>query len=289
MKNYIRPFFSLIIPTFNPNPTRLVECLNSISLQTCNDYQIIVVDAQSTKSDLVRHESSKVANSVYMLDVESCGVYPAINQAVKASKGDWIIILGHEDKLANERVLHEVKTFIIKRGYMFWLQGFYGNVVVEGDAGWAIDGQIYDGKFGFADLLSRNICHQSIFYRGASARLKGHSYSTTFKITSDWDYNIRAWTRGGMAYLPLVVSFFRGGGLSSSSEFDGFCGEEALYFAYWRQRRPYLLALGTLFYSRFAFSLPKVKKIILEIILRFRFKFGIFRKCLLAHLTIRNT
>ena len=217
MTTTTNPFFSIIIPSCNPNISSLADCLQTIEIQSCNHWETIVIDALSPQSDAVRLECSRIKHTHFLVDMEASGVYPAINQAIHASKGDWILVLGHDDKLANECVLQKVKNLIQKKRFLFWRQGYYGNVIIDGNAGWANDGEIYAGKFNFGDLALSNICHQAIFCRGSSARLKGREYSNEFKITSDWDYNIRAWTRGGMGYLPIVVSIFKGGGLSAFS------------------------------------------------------------------------
>lgn len=45
---YTNPTFSIIIPTFN-RPNELVRCLDSVSIQTFKDYEVIVVDDGSKK------------------------------------------------------------------------------------------------------------------------------------------------------------------------------------------------------------------------------------------------
>lgn len=178
-----------------------------------------------------------------------------MNLGVAQSRGAWILFLGHDDRLYDSTVFERVKTHIGKRSYSFWKQAYYGDVLIQGDAGWAMDGDVYAGRFNLSTLLRRNICHQAIFYRGRNARENRYGYSSSHPITADWDYNIRAWTRGGFGYFPLLVSVFRGGGVSAAMHYDGFSGHLALSWRYWRARRPRAFALIAVVYCRLAASL----------------------------------
>lgn len=248
------PFFSIIIPTRNPSMADLSECLQSIAGQTNDDYETIVIDCISELSSQVKRLCSKFNQISYLVDAEGRGVYAAMNQGVKRSSGKWILFLGHEDKLIDRYVLRRSQDLIMPNSLFLWKQAFYGNVKVYGNAGWAQDGAIYDGEFTYAKLTGKNICHQAIFYRGSHARGNASGYSSEYPISADWEYNIRAWTRGGMTYLPFVVSIFKGGGLSSSSENDGFNGKLSLTWEYWKTRRPWFIAYLTLIYCNVAAS-----------------------------------
>ncbi|MBD2551059.1 glycosyltransferase [Microcystis elabens FACHB-917] len=226
----------------------LEVCLESIAGQTHHDWEVIVVDAQSPLSADVKTLVSTFSQTRYLSDTNGNGVYPAMNLGLAQSRGAWILFLGHDDCLCDPTVFERVKAHIGMRRCCFWRQAYYGDVLIQGDAGWAMDGDVYAGRFNLSSLLRRNICHQAIFYRGRNARENRYGYSDAHPITADWDYNIRAWTCGGFGYFPILVSVFRGGGASAAMQYDGFTGLRTLSWRYWREKRPRVLAFITLIY-----------------------------------------
>jgi glycosyltransferase involved in cell wall biosynthesis len=228
--------------------------LESIASQTYSGWEVIIVDSPSPISVHVKRLADSIPRAQYLVDSGANGVYPAMNRGVAMSRGSWILFLGHDDSLHDPAVLERVKHHIDLRKLLYWRQAYYGSVLINGDAGWAKDGEIYAGQFDLSQLLRRNICHQAIFYRGLYARSNRCGYLNAYPVTADWDYNIRAWTCGGFGYLPILISIFCGGGISSSMHHDDFAGKNALTLAYWMKRRPLVLALITLLYCRLVAS-----------------------------------
>jgi len=251
------PFFSIIIPTFNPHLDRFARCLESVYEQNFSDWEIIIIDSLSACSDDVKRLVGESAHVRYLQDLEAGGIYSAMNMALAQSTGAWVLFLGHDDRLADPSVLRIVRQHVHASRLYFWRQAYYGNVLIDGDAGWAKGGAIYAGEFNLAKLLRRNICHQAIFYRGRHARGGRPLYNPDFQVTADWDYNIRAWTGGGYGYIPLTISVFLGGGSSSSMKEDGFYGALALTWGYWKRKRPIIFALLTLAYCKAAAFFPE--------------------------------
>jgi glycosyltransferase involved in cell wall biosynthesis len=110
-------------------------------------------------------------------DMGAKGIYRAMNVALAQSTGTWVLFLGHDDRLADPSVLEVASKSIKASSFCFWRQAYYGSVLIDGDAGWAKGGAVYDGKFNFAKLLRRNICHQAIFYRGGDFQGSCHSWA----------------------------------------------------------------------------------------------------------------
>ena len=244
-------FFSIIIPVHRPNIIRLERCLQQICNQTFRQWEALVIDTQSELSKEIL-KVCQVDRRVSYIHLEENGVYKAINLAVDKTQGHWILILGHDDELVDSAVLAKASRAINSNKLLFWRKAYYGSVVIKGNSVWAKDGDIYDGRFNLYKLLTKNISHQAIFYRGEWARTNKSGYSEAYKVTADWDYNIRAWINGGMGYLPIVISIFRTGGLSSTSTYDGFHGSHALSWKYWQSKGPTAIALIWFTYCRIA-------------------------------------
>ena len=48
------PFFSIVTPVFNPPINAFLECIASVSQQTCNDWEWILVDDGSNDPEVIQ-------------------------------------------------------------------------------------------------------------------------------------------------------------------------------------------------------------------------------------------
>jgi glycosyltransferase involved in cell wall biosynthesis len=152
-----QPLVSVIIPTHNTAST-LREALESVLSQTYIQVEIIVVDYQSTDNT---REIVRSFPSVRFYSEAEKGVYQAMNSGIAQANGEWLYFLGSDDELYNEFVLQNILQFINESPAGF----VYGNVLIKGHVQWAKNKQVYDGIFDIKKLLTKNICHQSIFYK----------------------------------------------------------------------------------------------------------------------------
>lgn len=202
------PFFSIIIPTYNSEKT-LSNCLESILSQSFINYEVLIIDGVSTDSTLSIVKSYQDSRLKITSEPDT-GIYDAMNKGVKLAKGEWLYFLGSDDLLYSNSILNEIYRILFGSKCKI----VYGNVVVIGDAGWAVDKAIYDGKFQLSKLLSKNICHQAIFYQAKI--LKKVSYNTKYKLCADYDLNLYLWSRYKFQYITNIVAYFHGGNTSST-------------------------------------------------------------------------
>jgi len=97
-----RPFFSIIIPTYN-NAHLINHTIDSVLDQTYKNYEIIIVDDGSNDDT-----ETIVANKINLFEAinyfrkENGGVSSARNLGVKNSKGKYLIFLDSDDVLVKE-------------------------------------------------------------------------------------------------------------------------------------------------------------------------------------------
>lgn len=102
----MNPTFSIIIPVYNVAPY-LRECLDSVLLQTCTDWEAICVDDGSTDgSGVILDEYAARDARFRVIHQANAGVSAARNAALKAAKGVWVLFVDaddvvHPDLLAN--------------------------------------------------------------------------------------------------------------------------------------------------------------------------------------------
>ena len=103
------PSISIVVAVFNGAHT-LQRCIDSVITQDYPDKEIIIMDGGSTDGtvDILRSNSRRIA---YWESRRDRGIYHAWNKGLQQAHGEWIIFLGADDVLYNERVL---ETFVKK-------------------------------------------------------------------------------------------------------------------------------------------------------------------------------
>ena len=90
------PFISIIIPTFNRQEL-LPKAINSIRNQSCENWELIIIDDGSTDQTSVLLDSYKDDSRIKSFYQDNQGVSVARNYGVKKSTGDYIIFLDSDD------------------------------------------------------------------------------------------------------------------------------------------------------------------------------------------------
>ena len=206
-------FFSIIIPTFDSSST-IKQCLESIFSQSFLFFEVWIIDGGSSDDtiQIVKEYSSKFPN-IHWISEKDNGIYDAMNKGIRMARGEWIYFLGSDDKLNTNEVLQKIFDFDKKD-----FPVIYGNVKLIGDSSWAKNDDIYDGEFDLKKIITKNICHQAIFYKLSYVKLQIGVYNIDYKICADWDFNLRCWANKSFLYINLIVADFYGGGATSKIE-----------------------------------------------------------------------
>jgi glycosyltransferase involved in cell wall biosynthesis len=202
--------FSIIVPTFDSGLS-LSNCLTSIVNQTFTDYEVIIIDNNSKDNTLeIISDFSSKHNNIRWISESDRGIYDAMNKGIKIAKGSWLYFMGSDDRFYNNSVLSQISDSIKLTPNKI----LYGNVLIDGDAGWAKNGQIYDGEFTLLKLIDRNISHQAIFYHKSVFKRQG-GFNRKYEICADWDLNLRLWSSYTFYFSDLIIAVFKGGNSSS--------------------------------------------------------------------------
>jgi len=209
------PKISIITPTLNSG-NNITNAIESVLRQNYSNIEHIIVDGASTDQTLhIVKKFMKKSKTISLISEKDNGVYDAMNKGLQACSGDWIYFLGSDDRLYDEFVFND----LLKDELLFKEHIIYGNVKIEGESIWAKDQSIYDGAFDIEKLFKKNICHQSIFYPRSVIKKVGF-FNLKYKITADWDYNIRCFAIYPFIYFNRIIAHFQTGGKSSKSGDD---------------------------------------------------------------------
>ena len=230
------PLITIIIPTYN-SESSLKETLDSVLTQSFADFEIVLMDGDSKDNTVAIAKSYNDSRINIHCELDK-GIYDAMNKGIKVAKGEWLYFIGSDDFLYNNAVL-QILSQKLKRTKNHVL---YGNVLIQGDTGWAKDGQVYNGKFSFQKLLKSNICHQSMFYRRSFLEQIQLQYDLKYPISADWDFNIACRLQTNFTFINCTVAVFNAGGISTGSSHEPFLEERKVKYAELYQKyKPTLL------------------------------------------------
>ena len=94
---------SIITVCYNSSAT-ISRTLNSIQSQSYKDYEVIIIDGNSTDNTLEIVEEFKDIISIVVSESDT-GIYDALNKGINLSSGDVIAILHSNDFFASSDVL----------------------------------------------------------------------------------------------------------------------------------------------------------------------------------------
>lgn len=206
------PKLSIITINLN-NQTGLEQTLQSIYKQTCNDYEIIVVDGGSDDGSInVIKKYNKIIHK--WVSEKDNGIYNAMNKGIGFAEGEYCFFLNSGDILADEEVLE--KIFLQKPDADI----FYGDVIVVDSLG---RGKLKEGQNQPTDyfLFLNTICHQVQFIK-KNLFEKINDYDEQLKLASDYDFLLRAVVknRASIKFYPVIVSRHFADGLSNQRGSD---------------------------------------------------------------------
>jgi glycosyltransferase involved in cell wall biosynthesis len=229
------PLFSIIIPTFNAEKV-LTKAIESIQAQSLKEYEIIIVDGNST--DLTIEVILSCDNSLGIIrhiSENDTGIYDAMNKGIKMAKGTFLYFLGADDYLIDSLVLTDIKEIITDTKY----DVIYGNVRSP-----AL-GPDYNGRFSDADIFHKNIAHQAIFYKRDLFNQVGF-YNTSYRVHADWALNIIWFFNNAVKNIHInrTIAHFSDGGFSSIKKDPTF--RKNIFLLYYTNARKRHTVLKTL-------------------------------------------
>jgi glycosyltransferase involved in cell wall biosynthesis len=209
------PTLSVIVVCKNPGP-RLQTALASVWEQTDVTRELIVVDGASTDGSREWLESQRGRLAALVTEPDT-GVYDAMNKGLAAARGEWVLFLGADDRLAGDRVLGEAAH---------WLRRTEAGVAA-GEAAYD-DGRIYRLRSKVNPIARNFVHHQAALYRRALFERHG-GFDATLAIMADYDLNLRLWKHHvRFKPLPVRIAVCGVGGLSDRGGWRGYREEIAV-------------------------------------------------------------
>lgn len=106
------PLVSVIIPVYNAEKT-IVDCINSVLVQTYGNIEIIVVnDGSKDNTEQIIWDTKWGENNIYVYTIENSGPAAARNYGVQHSKGKYIAFLDSDDTWLPKKIELQVHCFL---------------------------------------------------------------------------------------------------------------------------------------------------------------------------------
>jgi glycosyltransferase involved in cell wall biosynthesis len=107
------PLFSIILPTYNTPPYFLKRCIESVLSQHYSHWQLCIADDCSTDEKVLPTLGSYASKDsrIYLESRDQQGgISAASNLALRGAKGDFVLLLDHDDELHSHALLELAKA-----------------------------------------------------------------------------------------------------------------------------------------------------------------------------------
>lgn len=217
----MNPYFSILVVCLNPGD-KLKETLESIKMQTLQDYEVIVKDGGSSDGSLVcaydleKEWEKEEGRRLRVIERKDGGIYDAMNQAAEEAEGRYFYFLNCGDRFYTPDVLEKMREFIESRGGEEGI--FYGDIY-ERLTGQRVASNPRMDAFG----CYRNVpCHQACFY--ARRIFREHPFDTGYLVRADYEQFLWCFFVGQkreklvFGYEDMLIADYEGGGFSETRE-----------------------------------------------------------------------
>ncbi len=213
--------FSIVTVTHNA-AAHIAGCLESVNGQTYAHVEHVIVDGASTDdtAGVVQRLGKRVT---HFHSERDNGIYDAMNKGVAAATGRYILFLGADDRLVDDRVLADAAAYLQREGQPHLV---YGDLEVRELNGTRTIFSPPPVPDALDFLIYGCLPHQSTFARRDLFDTIG-LFDTRYRVHGDYDWMLRVITTPNVdvRYMQRVVGSFLSGGTSSQLE----KGQEELF------------------------------------------------------------
>jgi GT2 family glycosyltransferase/glycosyltransferase involved in cell wall biosynthesis len=184
-----RPLISILMPTYNTPEPMLRETIQSVLDQLYPKWELCIADDCSTEphvKEVLRQYAARDSRIRLHFDKENKGVSHASNQALKMARGEFTVLLDHDDALEPQAIFRVAESVLAEQPDLL-----YSDEVIVADDGTTVLGYAFRPAFS-PELLRAHpyIVHLVGFRTGLLREIGG--FDETLKISQDYDLILRA-------------------------------------------------------------------------------------------------
>jgi glycosyltransferase involved in cell wall biosynthesis len=183
-----------VITVVRNGAATIEAALQSVAEQDYAPLEHVVVDGASTDATLDIARRFRVT----IMTGSDAGIYDAMNKGIAAARGEWLLFLGADDRLAAPDVIHRLVEAAREN-----------TLLVYGDAAH------FPSRFDATLLFHNTIHHQAALYR--RSLFDAFRFRTDLRALSDYELNLKLYReRAPVIRVPRVVAVCGMDGASSS-------------------------------------------------------------------------
>lgn len=206
-----RPFFSIVVACLN-NIRKLQNCVYSLNEQSFTSYEVLVSDGGSNDGTPSFLASGNVRNLGWFKSSVDTGIYDALNTALPAIKGQWVLVLGADDRLSDSEALARAHAAILKQKND--IEFFYSNLYISDGSGIRLKSYPVFDEYCRRYAGAPFIHHQTALIAASAIRKVGE-FDKTYRIHSDYDLMLRVLHTGSAVKLDDAFAIYDATGYSS--------------------------------------------------------------------------
>lgn len=190
--------FTIATVTYNAAPT-IRRTLDSVSAQTYDAVEHIIVDGCSKDATISevqhyveRNTDERHPHSIVLIREPDDGLYDAMNKAIVAAKGDYIVFLNAGDKFHTPTTLADVAAQLGRYNQSRLPAVLYGETDLVDDEGRFLRHRRLSAPERLTSksfLSGMLVCHQSFYVRTDIARR--NPYDLRYRFSADYDWAVR--------------------------------------------------------------------------------------------------
>lgn len=195
------PLVSVIIPVYNMEKY-LAETISSVLASTIQQFEIIIVDDESTDNSKEIARSYTVKDTrIKFFEQKNAGASVARNHAISMATSNYILPLDADDLIGEEYLEKAVE--VLENQPEVKLVVCRSVFIGEKDGEWELP------PFSLRLLARKNLMNNCSMYRKADWEEVG-GYCEEMRGREDWDFWISLLKNGGDVYkLPIIGFYYR--------------------------------------------------------------------------------
>ena len=222
----VEPLIEIIIPNWN-GEKMLVDCLNSLTLQTYKKFSVTVVDNGSTDDSVYLLERKFPHVKIIKFD-NNTGFSVAVNSGIVQARAPWLLLLNNDMEVASNCLENLIFSIQSHPNYDFFslkMLSFHqrhiidgaGDEVLRGGVGYRLGTMEEDSEFYQKDSDVFGACAGAALYSRNFFNKVGLFDPDFFAYLEDVDLNFRA-NRLGMKcrYISSAIVYHIGSATSGS-------------------------------------------------------------------------
>ena len=197
---------TILTATYNSAKT-LRACLDSLLAQSYKNWECILCDGCSTDDTIKIAEEYEALDSRISHHVKKdYGIYEALNNGIHYAKGDWIFVLGSDDKIHP----NAFTDLLAEDNGQY--DAMYGNIIVDYVNG--TQREIKPKKLSMVRYYMP-ISHQGVIFKASIVRKLG-GFDLRYKVKGDFNMTLSAYMFGcKFHYVDTPIAYCGMTGLSN--------------------------------------------------------------------------